>query len=217
MGTHRGVKRLDEFIRKESKNYRENIWILKCDISKFFDSINHDILKNILFKKDLDNHTKWLVENVIKSFEKLPNRGLPLGNVTSQLFANIYLNEFDQFIKHELRAKHYLRYCDDFVIVSRNKKYLESLILEIIESLKNKLDLSLHPRNVEIRKLSQGVDFLGYVRLLHYLVLRTNTKKRILRRIQKIVSKETVQSYLGVLSHCKGHKIAKILIESKNG
>ncbi len=211
-GTHRGVERLEEFIRKESKNYTQNIWVLKCDISKFFDSIDHNILKNILFKKKLDDDTKWLIEKIIKSFEKSKDKGLPLGNATSQLFSNIYMNEFDQFIKHGLKAKYYIRYCDDFVIVSKDKRYLESLIPQIALFLKNELHLSLHPRKVEIRKLSQGVDFLGYVALPHYKVLRTSTKKRILNKVDENCSKSTKQSYLGILFHCRGYKISEIIM-----
>jgi len=208
-GTHKGVKRLEDFIRKESQNYSRNTWVLKCDISKFFDSIDHNILKDVLFKKDLGADTEWLIEQIIKSFEKTENKGLPLGNVTSQLFSNIYLNEFDQFVKHELKIKYYIRYCDDFVIVSKDKRFLELLIPHIALFLMNKLGLSLHPRKVEIRKISQGIDFLGYVALPHYRVLRTNTKKRILRLSKSSNFKEeTKQSYLGVLSHCKGYKIA---------
>jgi len=210
-GTHKGVKRLEEYICKESQNYSRNVWILKCDISKFFDSIDHNILKRILFEKSLDNDTKWLIEQIIKSFEKLPDKGLPLGNVTSQLFSNIYLNKFDQFVKHKLKAKYYIRYCDDFVIISKDKKYLELLLIQIADFLKYELNLSLHPRKVEIRKSSQGIDFLGYVVLPHYKILRTNTKKRILRRIKEDVSDATIQSYLGILSHCKGYKMAKLL------
>jgi len=216
-GTHRGVKRLEEFTRKESQNYSRNIWVLKCDISKFFDSIDHNILKGILFEKNLDENTKWLIEQIINSFNLFTNsslshpvgKGLPLGNVTSQLFSNILLNKFDQFVKHKLKAKYYIRYCDDFVIVSKDKEYLESLIPQIALFLKDELRLNLHPRKVEIRKLSQGIDFLGYVVLPYYKVLRTNTKKRVFRRMKDGFSKETKQSYLGMLSHCKGYKIAK--------
>lgn len=210
-GTHKGVKRLEEFVRKESKNYRNNILVLKCDISKFFDSIDHYILKSILFEKNLDEDTKWLIEKIINSFEKLSNKGLPLGNVTSQLFSNIFLNKFDQFIKHRLKVKFYIRYCDDFVIVSKDKEYLKSLIPHIADFLKNELDLSLHPRKVEIRKLSQGIDFLGYVILPHYKVLRTSTKKRILNKAKLKISENTRQSYLGMLSHCRGFKISESL------
>lgn len=210
-GTHKGVKRLEEFVRKESKNYRNNIWVLKCDISKFFDSIDHNILKSILFEKNLDEDTKWLIEKIINSFEKLSNKGLPLGNVTSQLFSNIFLNKFDQFIKHKLKVRYYIRYCDDFVIVSKDKRFLESLLPQISDFLLNNLKLSLHPRKVEIRKLSQGIDFLGYVILPHYKVLRTSTKKRILNKAKLEISENTRQSYLGALSHCKGFKISESL------
>jgi RNA-directed DNA polymerase len=210
-GTHKAVERLVEFNRKESKNYTRNIWVLKCDISKFFDSIDHNILENILVRKNLDENTKWLIKNIISSFEKSPGKGLPLGNVTSQLFSNVYLNELDQYAKHILKAKYYIRYCDDFVIVSKNREYLQSLIPKISEFLETKLKLSLHPRKVEIKKVSQGIDFLGYVVFPYYKVLRTSTKKRILKKIKSNLTNETRQSYLGILSHCKGYKIAKLL------
>lgn len=211
-GTHRGVTRLGEFTRKESRNNSRTIWILKCDISKFFDSIDHSILESILFRATLDDDTKWLIKNVLASFEKKPNKGLPLGNVTSQLFANIYLNEFDQYVKHILKIKYYIRYCDDFVIALKDRGYLESLILKISLFLEKELKLSLHPRKVEIRKLSQGIDFLGYVVLPHYEVLRTSTKIRIFKRVKMGISNETRQSYLGILKHCNGYKISKKII-----
>ncbi len=189
-GTHAGLKRLEIFLRKETQNYTRNVWVLKCDIAKFFDSIDHEILENILFEKEKD-------------------KGLPLGNVTSQLFANIYMNEFDQFMKHELKAKYYIRYCDDFLIVSYEREFLESLLPKISDFLEQKLMVKLHPKKVEIRKVSQGIDFLGYVILPHYKVLRTSTKKRILRRVKEVLSKGSMCSYVGILSHCKGYKISK--------
>lgn len=208
-GTHAGVNKLEVFLRKETKNYTRNAWVLKCDIAKFFDSIDHEVLKNILYRKIECIETRWLLENIIKSFEKEKSKGLPLGNVTSQLFANVYMNVFDQFMKHELKAIHYIRYCDDFLIVSENPEFLQSLLPKISEFLDQKLKLKLHPKKVEIRKVSQGIDFLGYVILPHYRVLRTSTKKRILRRSKKHLSKGSKCSYLGILSHCKGYKIAK--------
>lgn len=214
-GTHAGVKQLESFLRKETQNYTRNIWVLKCDIAKFFDSIDHKILENILFTKIECPETRWLVKNIIKSFEKEKSKGLPLGNVTSQLFANVYMNEFDQFMKHKLKARHYIRYCDDFIIVSDSRKFFESLISKISEFLETKLKLRLHPKKVEIRKVSQGVDFLGYVVLPHYIVLRNSTKKRILRKTKANLSKESINSYLGVLSHCKGHKISETIIAAR--
>ncbi len=212
-GTHKGVQRLEDFIRKESKNYTRPTWVLKCDISKFFDSIDHSLLQNILFKNYIDENTKWLIKNIIQSFEKSRGKGLPLGNVTSQLFSNIYLNEFDQHMKHRLKAKYYIRYADDFVVISHDKRYLESLIVDISLFLKERLNLPLHPRKVEIRKVTQGIDFLGYIILPHYKVLRTNTKRRILKKARRKLSNETLQSYLGIISHCNGYKLKKVLIE----
>lgn len=153
-GTHKDSKRFFILPRKASKNWRKPAFILKCDIQKFFDSINHQILFGLIKKKILDKDVLWLVGKILKSFERSPNIGIPLGNVTSQLFANIYLNEFDQFIKHKLRIKFYVRYVDDFVIVSKDNEYLEFLIPQIALFLKNELNLCLHPKKVEIRKLS---------------------------------------------------------------
>ncbi len=136
-------------------------------------------------------------------------KGLPLGNVTSQLFANVYLNELDQFVKHVLKEKYYLRYCDDFVIHGKDDHHLVSLIIRLNNFVNEKLKLSLHPRKVEIRKLSQGIDFLGYVTLPHYRILRTKTKKRMLKKLMLRDGREEarLQSYLGMLRHCSGQKI----------
>lgn len=223
-GTHKAVDRLEEFCRKLSQNNTRSILALKCDIRKFFDSIDQDILLNLIKKKIEDENTLWLIKAIIESYEKEKNKGLPLGNVTSQLFANIYLNELDQFIKHKIKAKYYSRYCDDFLIINKDKNYLANLTNLIKQFLNQTLKLNLHPDKIEIRKYRQGVDFLGYVVLPHYRVLRTKTKRRIFRKIKQkcqdlknnLVSKESfnqsLQSYLGVLKHCKGWKIKEELI-----
>lgn len=202
-GTHCGVDRLERRIRKESSNWKKPVFALKCDVRKFFGSIDHIILQRLIFQKVSDEKLQWLIGEVIGSFGKEKAKGLPLGNVTSQLFGNIYMNEFDQFAKHTLKAKHYFRYCDDFVILSKNKEYLETLVRYIEQILLDTLKLTLHPDKVEIRKVSQGVDFLGYVVLPFVRILRTNTKSRILRR----VSEKNKISYLGVLSHCRGRAL----------
>lgn len=108
--------------------------------------------------------------------------GLPLGNLTSQLLINIYMNEFDQFVKRELKAKHYIRYADDFVIFHESKEHLQNLIPQISEFLAWKLKLSLHPHKVSIKTLASGVDFLGWVHFPHHQVLRTTTKKRVFKK-----------------------------------
>ncbi len=220
-GTHRAVSRLEQFCRKLSRNNRRNIFALKCDIRKFFESINQKILLELIEKKIKDYNAVWIIEKIIKSYKKENNKGLPLGNVTSQLFANIYLNELDQFVKHQLKVKYYLRYCDDFVILGESKEDVKNLVPVINAFLKDRLKLSLHSDKIIIRKYHQGIDFLGYVILPYCWLLRTKTKKRILKKIKikyrdfrtgLILEKsfnQSLQSYFGVLSHCKGHKIKK--------
>jgi len=158
-GTHRAVKQLKNFLRKASKNNRQTAYVLKCDISRFFDSVSHHILLALIQKKIINERALWLTREIVESFNQQTCVGIPLGNVTSQLFANIYLNKLDQFIKHTVKAKHYLRYSDDFIIVHHDLEYLINLITKIGTFLSEKLCLRLHPKKVFIRKYSQGIDF----------------------------------------------------------
>ena len=218
-GTHAGVKRFTIFSRKVSSNFTRSVFVLKCDIRKFFDSIDHSILFGLISKKISDEKLLNLIRQIIDSFHHTSGKGLPLGNVTSQLFANIHMNEFDQFVKHALKAKYYIRYCDDFVILHQSKKHLLFLISKVQSFLKETLLLELHPNKVSVRKIHSGIDFLGYVSLPHYKVLRTKTKNRILKKIarlkcfyeKELITREcfeqSIQSYLGVLAHCKSEKI----------
>jgi len=225
-GTHKAVNRLQQFAKKVGKNNATDCFILKCDIKKFFDSIDQDILISLIEKQVRDKDAVWLIKKIVKSFSILPHKGLPLGNITSQLFANIYLNELDQFIKHKLKIRCYIRYCDDFVILSDNKEYLENLIYTINSFLKDRLKLSLHSDKIKIRKYHQGIDFLGYVSFPHYRILRIKTKKRMFRKIEQRIEElkqgkisrasfdQTIHSYFGVLKHCNSYKLQQKL-ESK--
>lgn len=116
-GTHKGVEVLEKMMRKIARNGTRLCYVLKCDIKKFFDSVDHRVLLSILSRKIKDENTMWLLKEIIESFPK----GLPIGNLTSQIFANIYMDEFDQFVKHELKIKYYARYTDDFAIASDNE------------------------------------------------------------------------------------------------
>ncbi len=222
-GTHAGFERLASALRKVTVNWRRPAYALKCDVRKFFDSIDYVILRELVVRKVQDPDTLWLLDVIFQSFEKKKGKGLPLGNVTSQLFANVYLNELDQFAKHALKARHYFRYCDDFVIVHPDRKFLEDAVGRIRAFLHDRLALDLHPNKVEIRKVRQGIDFLGYVALPHAAVLRTKTGKRIIRKLDEarasLVAGKLPQStfdgmiasYLGVLSHSKNRRLhAKI-------
>jgi len=215
-GTHKSIKRFKEFGYKVSKNNTQTCWILKCDIRKFFANIDHEILLGILKKYIPDENIIWLLEEVIKSFntKRRNNVGLPLGNLTSQLFVNVYMNKFDQFAKHKLKAKYYIRYADDFVIFSEDKSYLENIILKIAEFLKTQLKLELHPDKVFIKTLYSGVDFLGWINFSDHRVLRTTTKRRIMKRIKENPSLETLNSYLGMLRHGNGSKLQSVIKKS---
>ena len=204
-GTHKASTRLVEVARKQSSNYFYPCYSLKCDIKKFFHSVDHQILIKMLAERIDDDLLMNILEKIIKSFESLPGKGMPLGNLTSQLFANIYLDPLDKYIKHKLRVKYYLRYADDFVILGKDQYCVEKLVSEIEGFLQTKLKLRLRPDKISIRKLTQGIDFCGYVVLPHYTVLRTNTKRRMLKR----VNATNLPSYLGLLKHCEGYTLEK--------
>lgn len=208
-GTHAAVYRLEKFARKASLNYQKPIFALKCDIKKFFANIDQQILLNLIKKTINDPDAIWLIEKIIFSFAEAPNKGLPLGNVTSQLFSNIYLNELDYYVKHKLRQKYYLRYCDDFIILHQGREYLMNLIKPIGEFLKTELKLTLRPDKIIIRKLRQGIDYLGYVTLPHYRVIRTKTKRRALR----LVNKKNIASYIGICRHANAYEVEQRIRE----
>lgn len=210
-GTHRALNRFRHFHRKVSKNNTKTCWVLKCDIKRFFDNINHDILFRILNKYIPDKDVIWLLDGIVSSFHKIPNKGLPLGNLTSQLFVNIYMNEFDQFVKHKLKVRYYIRYADDFVVLSRGKGWLMEVQLKIRGFLSEELQLELHPEKIFIKTISSGVDFLGWVHFADHRILRTVTKKRMFRKLRENQKVETTASYLGLLKHGNTRKLKSML------
>src|SRR3989338_371440 len=215
-GTHKAIARFYAFARKASKNNTKTLWVLKCDIKKFFASVDQDILLAILAKRIPDGNILWLLERVVRSFKSTaPGKGLPLGNLTSQLLVNIYMNEFDQFVKRELKARYYVRYADDFVFMNQDKKALLQLLPTIREFLSQRLFLSLHPNKVSIQTLASGVDFLGWVHFPDHRVLRTATKQRMFRTISEKNGKpETVESYLGLLRHGNARKLERKILST---
>ncbi len=232
-GTHKAINKFRELHYRVSKNNTRTCWVLKCDIRKFFASIDHGILFEILTEYIPDKNILWLLSIIIESFHTSqlsaacqtanPTQpplgkgrgriGLPLGNLTSQLFANIYMNKFDQWVKHRLKSHYYVRYADDFVFLSRDKFRLEAALSQIQTFLQSKLKLSLHPDKVFISTTASGVDFLGWVNFPDHRVLRGNTKDRMLRRVKEHPTADTFQSYLGLLSHGNSHKIRDLVAE----
>lgn len=217
-GTHKAVKRFNQFSRIVSKNHTRTCWVLKCDIRKFFASIDHDILKAILKKHIADEGMLWLLSQTIDSFhtDGKVGVGLPLGNLTSQLLVNVYMNEFDHFAKRQLKLKHYIRYADDFVIMSEDKEMLEKLIPVISNFLILNLKLELHPNKVFIKTFVSGVDFLGWVHFSDHKVLRTSTKKRMIKNLEENQKPEAIASYKGMLAHGNGYKLQKQVLGSLN-
>jgi RNA-directed DNA polymerase len=227
-GTHKGFEWVENALCKESRNYTKACYALKCDVKKFFDTVDHHILLSILSKRVRDPHLVWLLREIIDSYESersnlFSAKGVPIGNLTSQIFANIYMGEFDQFMKQTLRVNRYARYTDDFIVISTDRAYLESLIEPMKEFLKKKLALELHPDKVTIRRVTQGIDFLGYVSLPHYRLMRRRTKRRIVWKLKGrirefksgLISREVLdqsfKSYLGVLSHADAHDFSERL------
>ena len=209
-GTHKGLHKFRKYILKKSLNKKKQCFVLKCDIKKFFTNINHNILKEILEKKIKDDDLLNLLSNIIDSFQV----GLPLGNLTSQLLVNIYMNEFDQYVKHKLKIKYYIRYADDFVILSEDRDYLESVLEKMSDFLNTKLKLQLHPNKVSIQSIYCGVDFLGWIDFSTHRVLRTVTKKRMFRNLKNNDYKEeSLASYVGMLKVGNGYKIGKKILD----
>lgn len=152
------------------------------------------ILLEILESYIPDQNILWLLRHVIRSFYfQTEGKGLPLGNLTSQLFCNVYMNHFDQFVKHKLKVRHYVRYADDFVFLADNKDLLLSLVPQISAFLDGRLKLLLHPEKVFIKTLASGVDFLGWVNFPCYRALRHVTKRRMFKAIRERPKNETLQ------------------------
>ncbi len=207
-GTHAGVRRLRQHLSRASRNNSRPVFALKCDVKQFFANVEHAKLLNLLSISVTDEKVLELLEGIINSFYISPGQGIPLGNVTSQLFANVYMHQLDWFVKHNLHEEHYIRYCDDFVIISSSRQHLLDLITPIEEFLAAELNLKLHPSKVVIRSWIQGIDFLGYIIKPHCTLLRTKTKHRILMRADS----KSISSYLGVLSHADSYELRQILL-----
>jgi len=207
-GTHRAVKRLCEIGLKLSHNQSRTLWMLKLDIRKFFASIDHEILLRILKKKTFDGKLVSLFEDIIQSF----GPGVPLGDLTSQLFANIYMNKLDQFVKHELKVVGYIRYADDFILMHSNSDFLESCIVRIQDFVERNLKLQIHPEKIILKTYSSGVDYLGYVCFPNHRVLRTKTKTRLFNK----VTDKNFSSYNGILSHCRSRNLKIKLLKKLN-
>lgn len=184
-GVHAGIDRTKEYLRAHYRKYGLEGYVLKCDIEKYFDSIDHEILKGIVRKLVKDDRVFNLLVMIIDS---ITGSGLPLGNQTSQLFSLVFLSAFDHYVKETLRIKHYIRYMDDFVLIDPDKEYLQYCKKEI-EFLLADLKLELNQKS-HIFPIKNGFDFLGfYIYLTNtgkvIMKLRRESKERMRRKLKK--------------------------------
>lgn len=206
-GTHKAMARFRRFTGRVSRNHTRTAWVLKCDVRKFFASIDQEILLGVVARHISDRRILDLIAEIVYSFPK----GLPLGNLTSQMLVNVYMNRFDQFMKHKMKARFYLRYADDFAIVSHDRSSLSAMIPEIAGFLDAHLKLSLHPKKVSITAAASGIDFLGWIHFTDHRILRTATKHRMIRNLKE-PTEARIQSYRGMLSHGNAHGLSTLLI-----
>ena len=165
-GTFFGIKRLENFLRDYFKKNKTNQgYFLKCDVKKYFQSIDHNILAQYLRKSGLDNEDMWFIDKLLESRYSENGNGLPIGNQTSQWFGLFYLNVVDRLIKEKLRVKYYVRYMDDMILIHHDKEYLKLCRQEIEKCVSEKLNLKLNSKT-QIGQLKNGIDFLGFRNIL---------------------------------------------------
>ena len=209
-GQYKAINTLRYFVKLASGE-RKNIWVLKCDVKKYFDNIDHGILFDLIKEKVVDAEILEIIKRIINSYHSScgSNQGIPLGNITSQIFANIYLNSLDQYVKHDLGQRFFVRYNDDFVIVSTNKKRLQEIREKLILFAKEKLLLEIPLAKTSLRKIDWGLDFLGFTILPKAVLLRDKTKNKLYNKI----SLKNQTSYFAILKQCHSHHL-KLKIRS---
>lgn len=238
-GTHKAVKRLHYWLRQVGKK-PEKYYFLKLDISKYFYRIDHDVLMGILKRKIHDDDMIFLLDKIVNSSEtnfglppgkspgevkrsdRVSEKGMPVGNLSSQMFANLYLNELDQYCKRTLGIHFYVRYMDDVIILHQDKDQLHEWKRIIDTFLKEKLQLDLNEKTC-IRPITLGVEFCGYKIWNTHIKLRKSTAlkmKRNLKKLQKEYAagevtveeaKQTISSYLGILKHCDSYSLKRTI------
>jgi len=216
-GMHKASKDLQSAM-KICKNKWGNYYILKMDITKYFQNIDKRILWEILKRKMKDKKLLWLTREILLSIEGM--LGLPLGNYTSQMFANIYLNELDQYVKHELKCKYYFRYMDDKVLLLENKEVAREMLEKISKFLNDRLGLTLNSKT-KIFKDIQGVNFCGYKTNEKRLKIRHTSKCRMKRRLKKYTKllqegkitmpdiQRSIAGWLGYAKHADSYNLLK--------
>lgn len=188
----RGIHKVLRDLKKDLKDIENTQYCLKLDIKKFYPNVDHEILKSLLQKKIKDKDLLNMLNEIINS-----SNGIPIGNYLSQFFGNFYLTYFDHWLKEDKQVKYYYRYCDDLVILHKEKDYLHNLRIEIQEYLKDNLNLELKS-NYQVFPIStRGIDFVGYKFYHTHILLRKGIKKRFIKMINFNNNDKSKASYYG--------------------
>lgn len=217
-GMHAASDTLKEWLYEWNKYHPDQpLYAIKADIHHYFQSIDHAVLKTEIRKVIKDAGVLALLDRIIDHNGNMPDGvGIPVGNLTSQLFANIYLDALDQFIKHELGVEAYIRYMDDFVILSPDKEQLRSWLARIEQFLREELKLEFNPKTT-ILAAKNGIDFVGYKHRATHRKVRKDSIKRIKRTIKKCESgkitteqlQKSIQSWTGHAGHADSYNLRK--------
>ena len=200
-GTHFAIRRVNGFLKAHYNRYGPDGYFLKCDIRKFFDNIDHDILKQELTRAFTDKDLLDLLFQIIDSFENVPGKGLPMGNQTSQWFAIYYLNRFDRLIKEKLKIKHYSRYMDDCVLIHPDKDYLKYCLERMKEFLQDELKLEFNEKT-QIFPIRNGVDYLGW----HFYLTKNG---KVVRKVKR-QTKQRYKKNLNMLAYLYSHDLSEM-------
>jgi RNA-directed DNA polymerase len=203
----RGIKAAADDVKQALKNVAGTQYCLKLDIKKFYPTVDHEILKQLLQKKFKDSDLHWLLAEIIDSAP-----GLPIGNYLSQYFANFYLTYFDHWLKEEKHVQYYFRYADDIVILHSSKQYLHQLFAEIKNYLIEKLRLTVKENYQVFPVAARSIDFVGY-RFYHtHTLLRKSIKQNFARMLQHRKNTASIYAYWGWLKHCNSINLVKKLL-----
>lgn len=225
-GTHKAVDRVQHFLRKASWEYGESAYIIKLDVSKFFYSIDREILKKILRKKIKCEQTYLLLCHIIDSASSIDALGIPLGNTLSQVFANVHMNKLDQYCKRVLGLHYYVRYMDDAIVVVRNKEEAQRVMKLMSNFLEQQLNLIVNPKKTTVFPIEQGVNAFGFKIYKTHRLLRNDSKKKIKRKAKKMkhliaegrmsvqTAEQVLNSWLGHAKHASSYNFIMCLVDN---
>jgi len=224
-GTHRAIERYRAFVQtRAGVGYR-----VQCDIKRYFASVHHEVLVDLLSRRLGDRRLLQLLRTLVQHGAETPDRGMPIGNLTSQLFANIYLDALDHYVKEELRVRHYLRYMDDFLLLAADRGEAREQLAAVRRFLAERLQLELNPRRVSIAPLSEPCTLLGYVhRADRGSRVRRRSVRRLWRRLPALArrlemeeityphARASLASWFGLAQHANATRLSRSLFAARD-